>query len=113
MKKHTTFVITRRLLKKAGACRGGIERVVHLLPAKLSTDPEKNYKIAFALADSDAAHDGTDDAHFLAGMYSGEYDKLPDEHLLVGAHFNTERDAYVTAQYLAWVADALLTKAGR
>lgn len=114
MKPHRTVTITKRMLKKAGACRQGVAAVEHLLPATLSTDPERNLEIALGLADSTPAlRDNFDAAHWLMGTYSGEYNPLPNDHLLVGLYHQTQRDAWVTAQYLAWAADGLLTKAGR
>ena len=114
MKPHRTFTITREFLKKHDACEAGIARVAKLLPAKLSTDPEKNYKLAFALADSaPALEQGVDDAYFLVGLCTSECNKLPDDDLLIGTFYHTERDAWITAQYLAWIADVLLSRDGR
>lgn len=111
MKKHTTVTITKKTLEDLGACFAGVEDVRHLLPAKLSTDPEKNYKIALKLADSRSARIGLDRAWWLMVTIAREH-TLPNS-LLVGAYHYTQLDAWVIAQYLAWVADALATRDGR
>ncbi len=49
MKPHRTVTITRRYLEWTGACPVGIARASHLLPAKISTDPEANIRLACEL----------------------------------------------------------------
>lgn len=114
MKTHKTVTVTARMLKKFGACDEGIETVSEFLPAKLSTDPEKNIELACHMVDSAAALTRNfDGGHWLVHRATTESDVFPDGELLVGDYFDTQRDAWITAQYLAWVADGIATRAGR
>lgn len=116
MKKHTTVTITKKMLMKLGACASGLEEVAHFLPAKISTDPEKNIALACKLAKEHGADDEhTDRPFWLVFRASAERltDVFPDGSLLVGDSYATQYDAFIIMQWLAWVADALATKAGR
>lgn len=112
MKPHRTFTITKRMLKAEGVCSEGMRAVAHLLPAKLSTDPEKNLKIACALADSNYARGGGDAGYWLRNAFVFDY-VMPSSLLAAESQYYTQRDAWITAQWLAWVADALLSRTGR
>lgn len=116
MKKHTTVTITKRMLQLVfSACGSGLEEVKHLLPAKVSTDPERNFALAFKLCKNHGAEDEhADRAFWLVSRAMGSrVDVFPTDDLLVGAMYDTQYDAFIIAQWLAWVADALATKAGR
>lgn len=109
MKIHTTVKITRRMLTRLHACPRGTRKVEKLLPAEISTDPEQNYKLAIELVELD---DAWDDSHWLAVETIGA-DGVPSLYCTDGYSGGSERDPYVVAQRLAWVADAIATKRGR
>lgn len=115
MKGHATVTITRKLLESLGACDDGIDAVKMYLGSKISTDPQKNFKLALALADSEETLDSHEDRAWWLVCHAIKRGgaMLPDGNLLVGACHETQRDAWITAQWLAWCADALATKAGR
>jgi hypothetical protein len=115
VKKHTTVTITLSMLCREGACKDGRNDVQLLLPAKLSTDPERNFALAFKLADSWWADHGRDHVYWLGRTVGISYnDLLPDGDILASNNsLRTQIDAYLVAQQLAMIADTLATKAGR
>lgn len=116
MKKHTTVLITWNRLRMLGACRDGIDDIRPLLPCHISTDPEENQALACKLADSEwAVEYSRDHVYWLAREHHISYlDLLPDGLILAGnVSHHTQIDAFLIAQWLAWVADIIATKAGR
>jgi hypothetical protein len=117
VKKHTTVTITRKMLEELGACGEGLQflEVVCGNKAKISTDPVANMDLALDLVDWHLQHDWRwGHAAWLAEQVLGEsYTSgvtiaVSDIEDLMSGH-----DAFQVAQQLAWVADALATKAGR
>lgn len=116
MKKHTTVTVDRKLLLALGACGSGIAEMSRFLPAKISTDPERNLPLALKLTKAHGDEDEHVDRAFwlVRRLIADRYDPLPDSNLLAGYTMcDTQYDAYIIAQWLAWSADAIATKAGR
>jgi hypothetical protein len=111
VKTHKTIRITRRDIRRWGACLSGVADVAALLPARLSTNPEHNLRLALKLADQANKYD--DRPYWLVRQYFTSDDALPDTPLLVGSIYDTQFDAYIIAQWLAWIADKLLTEQGK
>ena len=112
MKPHRTVTITKRMLKGLGACQYGRTLVRPFLPARISTDPEKNLALACKLADARFAHEGSDPVYWFHRTVAGEY-VMPNSLLAAPYATQTQLDAWIVAQWLAWSADAILTKKGR
>lgn len=120
MRTHKCITITEKMLRDQGACIDGLEQARQFLPARISTDPEENLELAMDLADSARAIAQWEDARWFAsvldaeslGMYRPDNDYFFDQtDNRVDA--NNARDPMLIAQYLAWAADALLTRRGR
>jgi hypothetical protein len=123
-KKHTTVVITKAWLESIDACECGINAVLPLLPATLSTDPDKNIELAMFLAEHPRSALWADAAHILCKIWNDDpssrgYISLfavwPDDCLAADDDSGTfpGRDVWLTAQYLAAIADHIATKEGR
>jgi len=114
-KPHVTVTITEEMLRNLGCCENGIVEALPLLPAEISTDPERNFTIAADLCCSPRARLCAD-AFFLA-LHTGGEEASPD-----AEYYRTPHDGYenrfsedlgLTAQYLAAFADAIARKEGR
>lgn len=103
------------MLRSLGACAQGVLEMSRFLPAKISTNPERNLPLALKLAKAHGDDDGhIDRAHWFAAKVLNNSERLlPDSNLLVGDAYDTQYDAFIIAQWLAWSADYLATKAGR
>ena len=122
MKTHKTFTITKKFLASLEACVRGVSKIEHLLPAKISTDPEQNIALAIEIAEVERSTDaGWADTWWLAAhalqkadtFYPDAFRGWPDSYNFDNAGANPDADPFVVAQYLAWAADALLTKQGK
>jgi hypothetical protein len=113
-KKHTTVTITLKTLAALNACGSGVADIAALLPAKISTDPERNIALATTLADADWAKGVTDRVFWLARRLRVDVGSLlTDDGTIVGDNYATQRDACLIMQWLAMIADKIATKAGR
>jgi hypothetical protein len=112
IKKHTTVAITEEMLQRHMPCGPGLDCARPLLPAKFSTDPHKNLK----LADKWTKTDRPFDLSWLTAALCDLYITTPDEYdevRLVDETYDWSRDAWVVAQNMAIIADHLATKEGR
>lgn len=110
-KRHVTVTITEKLIRELNPCRDGFNALKHLLPAKLSTNPDDNIDLALEIAQSDRACCYHDDSWWLAARFR-QYDGLPDTDT-GGLFYKDMQDPTIIAQRLAMVADALASKDGR
>lgn len=129
-KKHVTVLLTEDMVREARVC-GAVEHYKALLPAKISTDPEKNLRLAVKLAKHPRATTNPGDLEFLlwqilgmctglgfetdANMPDGDYVDWPED-----SHVEVEEptarahtDPMVIQQWLAWIADRIATRDGR
>lgn len=117
-KKHVTIDFTIEMLDKLNPCAAGREAALAFLPAKISTDPEKNIALALKLAQAPRASDGRwEDALWLEAVVLKDYGTWPDCDYQRRGGIRIIRDEaddpLLIAQYLAMVADKLATDAGR
>lgn len=103
MKSHVTVSLTRKLLESLNPCGDGFDGIEHLLPATLSTDPEKNIDLAHEIARTERAYEGNYDVRWLYYTLVDSWEDLNYE----------AYDPWINAQLLAAVADVIATKKGR
>jgi hypothetical protein len=114
MKTHKTIIITRRMLNKYDPCDPGIAAAEHLLPAKVSTDVEKNFALAQKLTEIEGRRNWADMCSLTGKILGQGCTMWPGTMLCDGDEpGNPQRDMYVIAQQLAAIADAILTSKGR
>lgn len=132
MKTHKTITITARFLERLDACKRGVEKIRHLLPASISTDPEQNIALAIEIAEIERSTEtGRADTWWLAAGWADTWwlaarvledvagyclctlRGWPDSYNFDNDSNNPEADPFVVAQYLAWAADALLADQGK
>lgn len=107
MKKHGTVRLTRKwLANQLHACAGGLADVDDLLPVTLSTDPEANLEVAFALEETGRTYRvGWLESVVKQSLglgFNSEYHHAPPGYSNPG----------VVAHILAIVADDILTARG-
>jgi hypothetical protein len=118
VKEHKSVHITASLLlDRFGACQSGIDKIEHLLPAVISTDPEDNAKLAFALVlASDPMSGGDHDHARRCSACCGTIwlvEKLVERDARSEWEDSPASDLpMLHQQWLAWIADKLLSEHG-
>lgn len=128
MLKHKTITITLSYLRRLGACSAALKALkeAKILPAKISTDPDDNLKLALELTQAPASeiypeHHCSRWLPWLAGQHVHNTDLPVDDALRAqyvfaletDSHYDGENDPTIAAQMLAMIADHLLTKQGK
>ena len=120
-KRHRRLEVTRSMLKKLEACPNGIRAMRRYLPARLSTDPEQNIALAMRIHNED--DDGQDRVHNVRWLWGRVAGRCPCPGCMPELSesvrgcrtyelYEPHQDPYVTAQILAWIADATLALEG-
>lgn len=114
MNVHKSVRLTAKMLDALNPCEAGFAAVQKYLPVDISSDPDDNLKLALRLADSARANCGYSDVYWLSLKLTDHNDEYPDGDYWLGDRYrHISDDPMLVAQYLAMVADAILTRSGR
>lgn len=117
-KPHRTVTITVKMLERLWACPSGIEMVRRHLPARISTDPEKNIALMVAIAsDNHSPFELHKNIEWLYDATSPGFHYAWAEFDLTRSAAPTDYDRSTNAitggcQILAAIADHILTPKG-